>query len=425
MGLYTNTFLFAGVGYLSFMMSLLFEPVQRNLVFLYRLRLGSKETLYHPESSGFAQNQVAPFWLTMPDGVKLFGWHILPLDVYAAHKEELRARSATKDAIDSGELAKGHLEILKKDPDARVMIYFHGNSGCISSMHRPDIYRSLISTSPAHTHLFVVDYRGFGISGGTPTENALISDGAFTAETILNLTAVSPDRTILIGQSLGTGVIIGAADFLAQSDSKLEFRALVPIAGFASIEELLSTYKIFGIIPVLAPFRRFKALEELFSRQLQYKFHSDVRIERFVRNSRRTKVLVVHSFDDEQIPYFHGEKLAEAAIKGALESEADGGSQSSGGHLKRFVEMSDDDRSGMFDVVSVGDQQAREYVFWQKFGGTTEVVEDYVELVEESTVSPVSEVRRIGMLAVKWGGHNIVPKSTDVVLAIRNILYED
>ncbi|KAK9247011.1 hypothetical protein V1506DRAFT_520350 [Lipomyces tetrasporus] len=378
----------------------------------------------------------------MPDGVKLFGWHILPLDVYAAHKEELRARSATKDAIDSGELAKGHLEILKKDPDARVMIYciswskfgyaYEGdvgltiqNSGCISSMHRPDIYRSLISTSPAHTHLFVVDYRGFGISGGTPTENALISDGAFTAKTILNLTAVSPDRTILIGQSLGTGVIIGAADFLAQSDSKLEFRALVPIAGFASIEELLSTYKIFGIIPVLAPFRRFKALEELFSRQLQYKFHSDVRIERFVRNSRRTKVLVVHSFDDEQIPYFHGEKLAEAAIKGALESEADGGSQSSGGHLKRFVEMSDDDRSGMFDVVSVGDQQAREYVFWQKFGGTTEVVEDYVELVEESTVSPVSEVRRIGMLAVKWGGHNIVPKSTDVVLAIRNILYED
>ncbi|KAK9490912.1 Alpha/Beta hydrolase protein [Lipomyces doorenjongii] len=418
MAIYTKAILFASVGYLSFMVSLLFEPVQRNLVFLYRLRLGGKETVYHPESVGFAQNQVAPFWLTMPDGVKLFGWHILPLDVYAAHRQELRGLSATQDSIDSGEFAKRHLEILKEDPDARVIIYYHGNSGCISAMHRPDIYRSLISTSPAHTHLFVVDYRGFGISGGTPSEEALISDGAFTAKTILNMTGVPADRTILIGQSLGTGVIIGAADLLTQSDPKLEFRALVPIAGFASIEELLSTYKIFGTIPVLAPFKSFKALQTLLARQLRYKFHSDVRIERFVRNSRKTKVLVVHSFDDEHIPYFHGEKLVDAAIMGALESEADDAGQSSGQHLKRLVEMSEDERHGVFEIVSVGERQVREYVFWQKFGATAEVV-------EESQVSLTSEVRRIGMLAVKWGGHDIVPKSTDVVLAIRNILYED
>ncbi|KAK9390030.1 Alpha/Beta hydrolase protein [Lipomyces mesembrius] len=418
MAIYTKAILFAGVGYLSFMVSLLFEPVQRNLVFLYRLRLGSKETVYHPESVGFAQNQVAPFWLTMPDGVKLFGWHILPLDVYAAHRQELRGRIATQDSIDSGEFAKRHLEILNEDPDARVIIYYHGNSGCISAMHRPDIYRSLISTSPAHTHLFVVDYRGFGISGGTPSEEALISDGAFTAKTILNRTGVPADRTILIGQSLGTGVIIGAADLLTQSDPKLEFRAIVPIAGFASIEELLSTHKIFGMIPVLAPFKSFEVLHTLLARQLRYKFHSDVRIERFVRNSRKTKVLVVHSFDDEQIPYFHGEKLVDAAIMGALESEADDAGQSSGGHLKRLLEMSEDERHGVFEIVSVGERQAREYVFWQKFGATAEVV-------EESQVSLTSEVRRISMLAVKWGGHDIVPKSTDVVLAIRNVLYED
>jgi hypothetical protein len=59
----------------------------------------------------------------MPDGVKLFGWHILPLDVYAAHRQELRGRSATQESIDSGEFAKRHLEILKEDPDARVIIY--------------------------------------------------------------------------------------------------------------------------------------------------------------------------------------------------------------------------------------------------------------------------------------------------------------
>ncbi|KAK9369899.1 Alpha/Beta hydrolase protein [Lipomyces kononenkoae] len=419
MGFYRNAVLFAGIGYLSFIVSLLFEPVQRNLVFLYRLRLGSKETLYHPESVGFAPNQVAPFWITMPDGVKLFGWHILPLDVYAAHRDELRKHSATEDSIDSGKLAKRHLEILKEDPDARIIIYYHGNAGCISTRHRPDLYRSLISTSPAHTHVFVVDYRGFGISGGSPTEELLISDGAYTAKTIVNMTGVSPDRTILVGQSLGTGVIIGAADLLAQSNAKIEFRALVPIAGFASIEELLLTFKLFGVIPVLSPFKSFNSFQTMLARQLQYKFHSDVRIERFVRNSRKTKILVVHAFDDEEIPYVHGEKLVEAAIMGTMEAKASDPGQSSGGHLKRFVEMTEDERKGLFEVVTVGEQQVREYVFWQKFGTAAEIS-------EESLETPQSEdVRRIGMLAVNWGGHNIIPKSTDVVIAIRNILYED
>ncbi|KAK9450340.1 Alpha/Beta hydrolase protein [Limtongia smithiae] len=420
--------------YLTFLTSLLFEPVQRNLVFLHRVRLGSKETLYYPENVGFALNQVAPFWLDTPDGERLFGWHLLPLDVYESHKAELRSIEVSDGVIDSGELAQNHLKILKEDPDARLIIYYHGNSGCISSIHRPDVYRALLSTSPKHTHVFVVDYRGFGMSTGQPSEDGLVTDGAFTAIEIMNRTGISPDRTILVGQSLGTGVIIGAADLLAQQTPKVEVQAIVPIAGFASIEELLSTFKLFGVLPVLSPFAVFEPLQRTLAACLRYKFHSDERMERFVRNTRKTKVLVVHSFNDQEIPFDHGEKLLDAALIGAIEAEDDDFAVKSNisrpsSHLQRLVELDENERDGVFEVVSVGIQQAREYVFYQRLWDNSTAAQISGETVEyEAVIEPVgsndTEIRRISMLAVKWGGHNVVPKSTDVVLSIRNILYD-
>ncbi|KAK9466037.1 Alpha/Beta hydrolase protein [Lipomyces arxii] len=398
----------AGYGaltYLGFLVVLLFEPVQRNFLFLNKIKLGSKDTLYHPETVGFGHNQVAPFWLTTADGIKLLGWHVLPLDVYESHLNVLRSRPATDEAIDCGELGRGHLDILKEDPDARVIVYFHGNSGCISSIHRPDIYRALISTDPAHTHVFIVDYRGFGVSTGSPTENDLIADGAFVAKEILARTGVSASRTILMGQSLGTGVIIGAADLLARESPPTELRAIVPVAGFASIEELLTTYKIFDVVPILAIFEFSDTLVRFFAEKLVYKFHSDVRIERFVRSTKTSKVLIIHAFNDDTIPFAHGEKLLQFALTGAAEFDEDLS-------LDKLVDASED----RFEVVSVGREHAREYVFWQKFGNMTEPT-----VAEEEG----SAARRIGMLALKWGGHNVVPKSTEVVLSIRRLLYED
>lgn len=303
-------------------------------------------------------------------------------------------------------------------------------------MHRPDIYRALLSTSPAHTHLFIVDYRGFGISTGVPSEEDLITDGAHTAQAILKLTGVSPANTVLAGQSLGTAVAIGAADLLARADPPVEFKALIPIAGFASVEEVVKSFRVFGLVPIIGPVVYLPITQTLISRFLRYPFHSDVKLERFVRNSRKTKVLIVHSFEDPEIPFFHGEKLVEAALRGALEADEDISEKDylemELTHLERFVSMEEDERKGVFEVVSMAEQQSREYVFFQRFSdnSTSEErveIERLVKEEEESVISvPIGdEVRRISMLAIKWGGHNTIPKSSDVVLAIRSVLYND
>ncbi|KAK7202834.1 Alpha/Beta hydrolase protein [Myxozyma melibiosi] len=433
----------AGLAYLGFLFSLVTAPVQRGFIFMNGIKLGSNETLYHPETSGFAKNQVAPFWLETPDGEKLFGWHILPIDAYELNRARLRAIEPSKDEIDANELAKVHLSILREDPHARVIIYFHGNAGCISSIHRPDIYRALLTSSPAHTHLFIVDYRGFGVSTGLPSESALISDGAFVSLAITELTGIPPSKTVLVGQSLGTGVVIGIADLLLAADPPVEFKAIVPIAGFSSIEKVALDFKAFGTVPVIGPAAYLPQAQGLVSRFIQHPFRSDERLERFVRNSRRTKVLIVHSFDDAEIPFAHGERLLEAALRGASASASAEDEEGGLVQLNRYLGMAENERSGVFEVVSIAEQQTREYHFYQRFSDNGTLLldpsssdgeeEEGVEIEQvvkevEQVVVPVTdedeEVRRISMLALKWGGHNLVPKSSDVILAVRQLLYD-
>lgn len=62
--------------------------------------------------------------------------------------------------------------------------------------------------------MLAVDYRGFGDSTGTPSETGLLED----ARTIWDYTTIGgkgKEGVILIGQSLGTGVVAGLAGRLA------------------------------------------------------------------------------------------------------------------------------------------------------------------------------------------------------------------
>lgn len=65
-----------------------------------------------PESFGFAKGQVRPFNLSTPDGEVLYGWHILPINIYAQHEPDLGSADPT---INSRTL-------LENDPNARVIV---------------------------------------------------------------------------------------------------------------------------------------------------------------------------------------------------------------------------------------------------------------------------------------------------------------
>lgn len=52
----------------------------------------------------------------------------------------------------------------------------------------------------------LVNYRGYGLSTGSPTEQAIMGDSLAILDDVLKETGRTPDDVILVGQSLGSGV---------------------------------------------------------------------------------------------------------------------------------------------------------------------------------------------------------------------------
>jgi alpha-beta hydrolase superfamily lysophospholipase len=81
-----------------------------------------------------------------------------------------------------------------------VLLVCHGNAGNIS--HRLSLARALLQTG---VNVFLFDYRGFGQSEGTPTEEGTYLD-AQAAHHWLTQQGYSPTNIILFGESLGGGI---------------------------------------------------------------------------------------------------------------------------------------------------------------------------------------------------------------------------
>ncbi|HEX2539836.1 MAG TPA: alpha/beta fold hydrolase [Caldimonas sp.] len=84
-------------------------------------------------------------------------------------------------------------------PDA--LIYFGGNAEDVSH-NLPDLSR----TFPGHA-IFLLHYRGYGGSGGTPSEAALFAD----ALALFDRVHAEHPRVLVIGRSLGSGVAVHLA----------------------------------------------------------------------------------------------------------------------------------------------------------------------------------------------------------------------
>lgn len=97
-----------------------------------------------------------------------------------------------------------------------TILMFHGNAGNIG--HRIPIARMLIKSLGCS--VFMLEYRGYGLSTGSPDEAGLTIDGQ-TAFNYLRQRAETKNNDIVIyGQSLGGAVAIQLVS-KAQSDAKL------------------------------------------------------------------------------------------------------------------------------------------------------------------------------------------------------------
>ncbi|RKR12982.1 hypothetical protein CLV91_1694 [Maribacter vaceletii] len=100
------------------------------------------------------------------------------------------------NAEDGGKINGIHI---KNNSTKGVVLYFHGNSGNLSHLGH---VANMISKKGYD--IIMIDYRTFGKSSGTLTEEAIYSDSDMVYTYALE--TYSEDKIILYGRSFGTGV---------------------------------------------------------------------------------------------------------------------------------------------------------------------------------------------------------------------------
>lgn len=161
-----------------------------------------------------------------------------------------------------------------------TLLFCHGNGGNI--VHRLD---SISIFNELGLNCFIFDYRGYGKSHGQPSEQGTYLDAESAFRWLVNEKHVSPDNIIIFGRSLGASV----AAHLAGS---VKARALILESGFTSYVDIGK--KFYPYMPV-----------RLFAR-FSYNTISYVK-------KVHCPVMIIHSRNDEIVPFEFGLQLYEAA----------------------------------------------------------------------------------------------------------------
>lgn len=113
--------------------------------------------------------------------------------------------------------------------DGRVVVVFQGNAGHIG--HRADKYRFLVEAGQG---LLLAGYRGYGGNPGSPSEPGMTADGAALLAWLAGR-GVTPGRTLLYGESLGSGLAVKLAAAAAEPLGGLVLEA--PYTSIAAVAQ--------------------------------------------------------------------------------------------------------------------------------------------------------------------------------------------
>ena len=226
------------------------------LAFLLLLRVSESRLLYAPGSSrtltpvppalGLAPERVE---IPSGDGVTLVAWVI---------------RAPARDTA------------------GRWLLICHGNAGNLSDSGRPEHYAGLRALG---LNLLAFDYRGYGESGGSPSEAGLYRDAEAAYGYLRDTLGVPPERIVLFGHSLGSAVAV-------------ELATRVPAAGLVLEGALMSVIaraqEVYPYVPVRWIARsRYASIDRI--------------------GGLRLPKLFLHARADEVIPLAHGRRLFDAA----------------------------------------------------------------------------------------------------------------
>lgn len=169
------------------------------------------------------------------------------------------------------------------DTAAPWLLICHGNGGNLSEAGRPEHYARLRALG---LNLLAFDYRGYGESGGAPSEEGLYRDADAAYRYLREVRGLPPGRIVLFGHSLGSAVAIELATRVAAAGLVLD-GALVSV--------LERAQEVYPYVPVRWIARsRYPSIE---------------RIGRVTAPK-----LFLHARGDDVIPIAHGRRLYDAAL---------------------------------------------------------------------------------------------------------------
>ncbi|KAJ4286046.1 hypothetical protein N0V90_013393 [Kalmusia sp. IMI 367209] len=302
--------------------------LQRHLVYMHKIHHGYFQNVMNPEEFGFAKGQVTPFWLDTSDGEKLFCWHVLPLDVYLDNEVEITTTGGEGVADDfSSTLAA---KLLKKDAK----------------------------------------------------KTGLITDSISIVSYVLHELKQPSSRIVLFGQSLGTAVTAATALYFTDPDSPhlpsdivrpaptfqvpQSFAGVVLAAAFTDLPELLKTYKIKGIVPVLSPLQHYPKIAGFLTSKILDRWATLARLQALLTATTKTSttlhLTILHARNDQEFTFQIAETvysplesimLAEEGATSVEERRSIHGGErvKRGAFAYRKVETSNGERSVELEVV--------------------------------------------------------------------------
>jgi pimeloyl-ACP methyl ester carboxylesterase len=199
------------------------------------------------------------------------------------------------------------------DKSDDVLLFCHGNAGNIS--HRLDSIRIFHELGLS---VFIFDFRGYGESSGKPSEKGTYLDVEAAWRHLTDEREVDPSHIILFGRSLGASI----AAYLAK---QRPVRAMIVESAMTSLPDIGA--KIYPFLPV-------RLMCRFEYPTIDYIGEADC------------PVLVIHSPDDELMPFEHGERLF------AVAREPKQFLRISGGHNEGFLLSSTVYIDGLREYIS-------------------------------------------------------------------------
>lgn len=190
-----------------------------------------------------------------------------PADLGMAY-EDVRIRTADGVTI--------HGWLVPSEGSEVTLLFFHGNAGNIG-----DRVENVKLLHEIGIRVLIVDYRGYGLSEGSPSEQGLYEDAQAAYAHLVSREGVDPQRIAVFGRSLGGAVAVDLA-------SRQPCGRLILESTFTSAAEMAGS-----LLPILP-----------MGRLMTERFDSAGKI-----GNVRAPLLQFHGTRDEVVPYRLGEKL--------------------------------------------------------------------------------------------------------------------